>query len=228
MNVFDYVRVSGAGQVDKDGPIRQALAIKNFCEANHLVSVGSFKDLAVSGTIDGMDRPGLYDMLANVTSSKVEAIIVENLDRLARDLVVSEIIIREIKARGLKLYAVNLGLVDQVTTESEPSRTLIRQILGALAQYEKQSLVLKLRGARERKRRETGRCEGPPAFYESLEGKRLVSLIQELRVAGVSWNGIAIMLRRDGVKKAKGQTNWRSTEVIQFMGHYNRTKDRRK
>ncbi len=37
---------------------------------------------------------------------------------------------------------------------------MVRQILGAVSQFEKASLVAKLRQARERIRAETGRCKG--------------------------------------------------------------------
>jgi hypothetical protein len=37
---------------------------------------------------------------------------------------------------------------------------MVRQILGAISQFEKASLVAKLRHARDRKRAELGRCEG--------------------------------------------------------------------
>jgi hypothetical protein len=39
---------------------------------------------------------------------------------------------------------------------------MVRQILGAVSQFEKTSLVQKLRQARERKRLTAGRCEGRP------------------------------------------------------------------
>lgn len=37
----------------------------------------------------------------------------------------------------------------------------MRQILGAVSQFEKAALVAKLRGARDRKREATGRCGAP-------------------------------------------------------------------
>jgi len=40
------------------------------------------------------------------------------------------------------------------------SGALIRQVLGAVAQFEKTSLVAKLKGARDYKKRETGKCGG--------------------------------------------------------------------
>jgi hypothetical protein len=43
---------------------------------------------------------------------------------------------------------------------NDPTRILVRQMMGAVAQYEKSQIVLKLRGARMRKRAKEGRCEG--------------------------------------------------------------------
>ena len=42
---------------------------------------------------------------------------------------------------------------------------MVRQVLGAISEFEKASLVAKLKAARDRKRAATGRCEGrkPPS-----------------------------------------------------------------
>jgi DNA invertase Pin-like site-specific DNA recombinase len=52
--------------------------------------------------------------------------------------------------------------------QDDPSRKLMRQIFGAIAEYEKTMIVLKLRGARARARAGRGRCEGrkPFGYYE--------------------------------------------------------------
>lgn len=44
--------------------------------------------------------------------------------------------------------------------EDTPTAVLVRQVLGAIAQFEKASLVAKLAAARARKKEATGRCEG--------------------------------------------------------------------
>ena len=63
---------------------------------------------------------------------------------------------------------------DHFTNET-PTAVMLRQILGAVSQFENASLVEKLRKARERKRAETGRCEGRKAVSEGVikEAKRL-------------------------------------------------------
>jgi hypothetical protein len=45
-------------------------------------------------------------------------------------------------------------------TEDTPTAVLVRQVLGAIAQFEKASSVAKLAAARKRKREREGRCEG--------------------------------------------------------------------
>ena len=42
----------------------------------------------------------------------------------------------------------------------------MRQVLGAISEFDKAMTVAKLRGARERKRREVGKCEGRKSWAE--------------------------------------------------------------
>ena len=57
----------------------------------------------------------------------------------------------------------------------------MRQIAGSFAQYEKARLVAKLRSARERKRAETGKCEGRKSHAEM--NPELVATARRLRRA---------------------------------------------
>ena len=43
---------------------------------------------------------------------------------------------------------------------------MVRQVLGAIAQFEKASLVAKLKAARDRKRAAAGKCEGRKSWAE--------------------------------------------------------------
>src|SRR5204863_235004 len=100
--------------------------------------------------------------------------VVERLDRLARDLMVSEFLLKELRIRGIKVFATDQGaLIDMANNEGDPTRKLIRQIIAALSEWEKSQLVLKLRVARERKRKQTGRCEGPLP-YGSITAERII------------------------------------------------------
>lgn len=60
--------------------------------------------------------------------------------------------------------------------------------MGAVAQYEKSQIVLKLRGARMRNRAKEGRCEGrkPYGFYEGEAA--VLKRIETLRAEGLGFD----------------------------------------
>ena len=65
--------------------------------------------------------------------------------------------------------------------DDDPTRTLIRKVLGAVAQFEKSVIVLKLRAAQVRKRGETGRCEGRKPFGTRPGEAEILGLMKRLR-----------------------------------------------
>lgn len=173
---FGYVRVSGGSQVEGDGPIRQREAIARFAKANRIEVVETFEDLGVSGTLGLADRPGLADLLARVLSNGVRTVIVERADRLARDLVEGELILRELRGEGVRVVT-SEGVDLTEGDDTDPTSKLIRQVLGAVAEFEKSSIVLKLRAARNRRSIEAGRrIEGRKPYAAEVESR-----IRELR-----------------------------------------------
>jgi DNA invertase Pin-like site-specific DNA recombinase len=63
--------------------------------------------------------------------------------------------------------------------DDTPTATFVRQVLGAVAQLDKAMTVAKLRGARERKRRENGWCEGgSPLHVRYPEAVRLAKRLR--------------------------------------------------
>src|SRR5262245_11520173 len=85
---------------------------------------------------------------SNATRDGVKIVIVERADRLARDLMVSEVIIDQMTQAGAKVLTAD-G-TDLSSAADDPARTLIRQVLSAVAQFDKSVTVLKLRAARKR------------------------------------------------------------------------------
>ncbi len=156
MNIFGYVRVSSLSQIDGDGFPRQVAALEAFCKAHKLEPCALYSEKGVSGTVEGLDRPAFAEMLQCIDdragiNQPIGAIVVERMDRLARDLMVSEVLLMELRKRGIKVFAADQGvLIDMASDGGDPTRVLIRQIMGALAQWEKSMLVKKLRSAKDR------------------------------------------------------------------------------
>lgn len=153
-----YVRVSSRGQVTGDGPERQRRAIATFVKARGLELIGEYFEAGITGTADLDDRPALASVLDRVASNGVKTVLVEHADRLARDLMVSEVILSQFRKVGARVLTTDGQ--DLTVADDDPTRRLIRQVLGAVSEFEKAVLVGKLRGARKRQRASDGYCEG--------------------------------------------------------------------
>jgi DNA invertase Pin-like site-specific DNA recombinase len=174
--VFAYLRVSDQSQVKGDGYKRQEEAIKAYCKANNRKLIQTYRE-AFTGT--ELDRPVLAVMLMSLEKNHhgVKTVIIERLDRLARDYFIQEAIIRDFRSKGFTFISV-LDPIDLY--DSDPGRKAMRQMLGIFAEYEKAMLVAKLRAARDRKRQATGRCEGRTQYVDTVEGRQLIQYIKSL------------------------------------------------
>ena len=154
-----YFRTSSATNAgpNKDSLKRQRDAVRSYAKIHKLNVVKEFDDPAVSGADPIQDRPGFGELLSYITGNGARIVLVENASRFARDLAVQIAGHDLLKDRGIDLIPVDAP--DHFTDET-PTAVMVRQILGAVSEFEKASLVQKLRKARDRKRAETGRCEG--------------------------------------------------------------------
>ena len=209
---FGYLRVSGKGQVRGDGFPRQAKAIREYAQAHGIRLVKVFREEGVSGTKDLENRPALSELLQALHGNGVKLVLVEKLDRLARDLMVQETIIGDLRKYGFELVSVN----EPDLLQDDPTRVLMRQMMGALAQYEKATIVIKLRGARERKRAKTGRCEGRKPFGNTQAERRAIERMGELRTQGMGFDRIARKLNDEGVP-TRGRGRWHGWAVNQIL-----------
>lgn len=160
-----YFRTSSAANVgtDKDSDKRQRASIEAFAKANGYEVVGEYYDAAVSGADPIDQRPGFMEMLRRVASNGAKTIIVESPDRFARDLMVQLTGHDMLKVQGIDLVPAS---APDFFIEDTPTAVLVRQVLGAIAQFEKATTVAKLAAARKRKRESTGRCEGRKPLAE--------------------------------------------------------------
>ncbi|MGX5842682.1 recombinase family protein [Mesorhizobium sp. ArgA1] len=178
--VVAYLRTSSAANVgaDRDSERRQREAVDCYARSAGLEIVETYYDAAVSGADPITARPGFSAMLERLLSNGLRAILVETASRFARDLIVQETGYEMLKARGIDLIAVDSP--ESFVTDT-PTANLIRQVLGAVAEFEKAMLVEKLRGARERKRITTGMKVGGRKNYSEIEGGvEMIALAKKL------------------------------------------------
>ncbi len=160
-----YLRTSSAANVgeDKDSDKRQLAAIDAYAKRHGVEIVDTFNDAAVRGTDPIDSRPGFAAMLERIEGNGVRTIVVETANRFARDLMVQEVGFAMLQARGIHLIA-----ADSPTSflDDTPTARLIRQVLGAVSEFEKAMVVAKLRGARDRKRKTGVKVEGRKSIAE--------------------------------------------------------------
>ena len=214
---FAYLRVSGKGQVKGDGFPRQSQAIKAYAATHDLKIVQVFREEGVTGTKESMDRPAWAAMITAILENGVRTIVIEKLDRLARDLMVQEATIADLEKNGITLVSV----AEPDLMASDPTRILMRQLMGAVAQYDKSQIVLKLRAARIRKRATAGRCEGRKPFGRDEAEKAVLTRMQDLRSEGMGFDRIAERLNTDKVPTRTGRP-WHGVVVNRILTGTNR------
>jgi DNA invertase Pin-like site-specific DNA recombinase len=98
-----------------------------------------------------------------------------------------------------------------------PTRKLMRQIFGAIAEYEKAMIVAKLRGARQRAKAREGRCEGrkPYGYHESEVA--ILEPMRQMRADGATYAAIADTLNREGVAPRDSDAQWHPGYVHRIL-----------
>lgn len=210
---FGYLRVSGKAQEAGDGFARQLQSINTYAAANDIKIVRVFRERGVSGEKQLQDRPAFMEMLTALHGNGVKIILIERLDRLARSLSVQESIIAELKRHGFELISAE----EPDLLKDDPYRVMFRQFQGAIAQCEKANIVLKLRGARQRMKARTGRCEGRKPFGANQGEQAIIARMKELRASGMAYDRIAAALNSEGVPTRTPGKRWHGFAVNQIL-----------
>ncbi len=200
-----YYRTSSAANVgsEKDSLPRQQEAVRAYAQVQGLEIVREYYDAAVSGADPVMSREGFAEMLAYMLGNGARIVLVENASRFARDIAVQIAGHDLLREHGISLVPVDAPSHFQDET---PTATMVRSILGVVSQFEKESLVLKLRKARDRKSAAAGeRIEGNPQ-WKALRNPAAVAAAREAAARGLSLRAIAAELAGKGIGPAPGKS----------------------
>jgi DNA invertase Pin-like site-specific DNA recombinase len=203
VKAIGYARTSSATNVGegKDSERRQRVAIEGYAKSAGYELTAWYYDADVKGADPVTERPGFAQLLEHISGNGVRTVIVEDASRFARDLIVQLTGHDCLKRLGVTLIAAN---APDHFLEDTPTAVLIRQVLGAVAQFEKSSLVAKLKGARDRKKAVTGKCEGRKSMLETRPG--VVGRAKELaREKHRSLREVAAALAAEGHLSSRGK-----------------------
>ena len=220
---FAYIRCSGLSQMDGDGPVRQRSAIERYALANDIEIIQWFEESHTGSDLEG--RIAFRDMRSAVVSNGVRTVVIEKMDRLARDMMIQESVILDFQKNGITLRSATPGEDD--LCGSDPTRVMIRQIMGAFYEYERKMIASKLRAGQNRKKAILGRSEGrKPYGYMSGGPKHgdipnpseypTLLIMRDLRTSGDSAELIADKLNTISSLARSGK-QWRGSVIRRIL-----------
>lgn len=212
-----YLRVSGKGQLDGGGFDRQEATIEAWAKQTRTSLDRIYREEGVSGTLDETHRPAFAEMVEDLFSNGCRTIVVESLDRFARDLGVQMQLLAYLVSKGLRLVSASTGEDITAAIADDPMRKAMVQMQGVFSELEKSLVVRKLKKARQRIRTKTGKCEGRKAYGEKPGEAEIVARIKELRrkpVKGdrLSYAAIAERLNAEKLPTRQGK-QWQPSTV---------------
>lgn len=212
-----YMRCSGAGQVDGDTWNRQNAAIQALCESKGMALVHEYREEAVPGKLGEESRPAFQRMVSDLLGNGCRTIVIESLDRLARQYDIQQQLATYLASKGLTLISANTGEDITAALMGDPMRRALVQIQGIFAELDKNLLVAKLAKARQRKKELTGKGCGRDAYGTKPGEAQILTQITSLRTGGASCKSIATVLNNQGVPTRMGGI-WGSATIAKILG----------
>jgi DNA invertase Pin-like site-specific DNA recombinase len=171
-----YVRVSTTEQETA----LQETELQEYCQRRGWESI-VYRDRGQSGA--KQDRPALNSLLSDLRKRKIDIILIWSLDRLARSLRHLLAISEECRLMGVDLVSLRQNIDTTL-----PAGRLTFQILGAVAEFERELLRERVRAGMTQARR-AGKRIGRPALRHFGPGE--LERIRSLRTQGASVRKLA-------------------------------------
>ena len=208
-----YTRVSTTMQVDGYSLDAQKEKLKRYAEFQNMEIVNEYSDEGKSGkSVEG--RPEFQRMLDNIENGtdEVQFVLVFKLSRFGRN---AADVLNSLQR--MQDFGVNLICVEDGIDSSKDSGKLMISVLSAVAEIERENILVQTMEGRKQKARE-GKWNGgfAPYGYELVNGElqiaedeaEIIRLIYDKFIhTNMGISAIAAWLNQHGYKKKKRQNN---------------------
>ena len=236
-----YRRVSSRDQIQGTGLDRQSTYIRKFALENAFQLERIFTEKGISGLVE--KRPAFSEMIAFADAHDIKIIIIEDMTRLARELLLQMQLATFIASKEINLYSANTGENISRAIYDDPMRKAMVQIQGVFSELERSTLSKRMIAGRDLQR-ETGKRKGKKIKTVDRNGKikiegsprlsekkpKLANRVVELWLAGNCKNKIATIVNSEGFKSRVGNKLYSSqiTNILKDyeLGLINTTKSR--
>ena len=185
---------------------RQQEENRNYCVAMGWEMAFEWADRAHGGSFIA-GRDGLLAMLEAARAGAFDRLVLEEIDRLGRELGILATVHSELTSLGIEVH-----------TTQQRRRIDVADVAfrGLQAQETKSLFLYRTQKAKEtmasRGLFPTGPCWGylaggaPGVIVVDQQVKPIIVMIYDLRVAGIAYHSIAVLLNRRGIRTAKGRS----------------------
>lgn len=210
---YIYTRVSTSMQVEGYSLDAQKDKLKEYADYQEMSIVGEYSDEGKSGkSVEG--RPPFEQMLSDIESGKdnVDYVLVFKLSRFGRNAadVLSSL-------QKMQDYGVNLICVEDGIDSSKDAGKLMISVLSAVAEIERENILVQTMEGRRQKARE-GRWNGgfAPYGYQLVNGELIIAedeadiiriIYDKFVNTTMGMAAIATFLNNSGYKKKLRQNN---------------------
>ena len=184
-----YLRCSTQKQAQAENGLEaQKADCLAYADRMGLEVAGVFVDASVSGGAEVSERPALLDALGSLKKGSV--LLVAKRDRIARDVLINAVIEKMVSDKKSSIVS-----ADGAGNGNDPAAELMRNMLAAMAAYEKALAGMRTKAAL-RAMKEAGKVYGKIPYGYSRNGNLLIqnelelSVIHDVkawRAAGSKW-----------------------------------------
>ena len=220
---YIYTRVSTSMQVEGYSLEAQKERLRKYADFQEMVIVGEYSDEGKSGkSIEG--RQEFMQMLRDIEEGKdrVEFVLVYKLSRFGRN---AADVLNSLQR--MQDFGVNLICVEDGIDSSKDSGKLMISVLSAVAEIERENILVQTMEGRRQKARD-GKWNGgfAPYGYKLLNGEleiaedeaEIIRIIFDKYIhTNMGVNGIAAYLNEHGYKKKKRQNNTLDAFATSFI-----------
>ena len=202
--VIAYMRVSTEEQAESGaglGAQRSAILAEAQRRGWKEADLTFVEDAGYSGK--DLNRPGISAALESLRRKKADTLVVSKLDRISRSLLDFAGLMDRASRERWALVALDLG-VDTTTPQGE----MVANVMATFAQFERRIIGQRTKDALAIKIA-SGVLVGRPRSIDPEVEKR----IRADRSRGLTLQGIADALNRDGIPTARGGRRWYDSTV---------------
>jgi putative DNA-invertase from lambdoid prophage Rac len=174
LKIAVYVRVS----TKKQDEANQLPRLKEIA-ANRNYEI--YKEYSDEASAKDANRPAWKELMQDAADHKFDAILVTKLDRVMRSLVQLNITMSNLQTYGVKLICADIGEIDFST----PMGKVQMQIIGAIAEWEREIIV-----QRTKEGLEARKAKGVRLGRKRRDDIPLDTIVT-LRISGKSWKSIS-------------------------------------